>query len=154
MSLLIKKYKINFFFAKFQFTLKNRILNNNNVFKWCEKILIMIIIYKWIFERVREKSDRDSNFKSFENKNVKTSFLNSRISKFNKFNCDNDIKISYIYKNNENKRKSEFEIEYKDFIYFYYNKKDYIKFNCSNKDKSIIYVIVIMIKNDLISQPP
>ena len=100
---------------------------------------------------MREKSDRDSNFKSFENKNVKTSFLNSRISKFNKFNCDNDIKISYIYKNNENKRKSEFEIEYKDFIYFYYDKKDYIKFNYSNKNKSIIYIVVIIIKNDSIS---
>ena len=33
LSLLIKKHKINFFFTKFQFTLKNRILNNNNVFK-------------------------------------------------------------------------------------------------------------------------
>ena len=31
--LLIKKYKINFFFAKLQFILKNRILNNDNVFK-------------------------------------------------------------------------------------------------------------------------
>ena len=33
LSLLIKKHKINFFFIKFQFMLKNRILNNNNVFK-------------------------------------------------------------------------------------------------------------------------
>ena len=100
---------------------------------------------------MREENDRDSNFESFENKNVKVSLLNSRVSKFNKFNCDNDIKISYIYKNNEDKRKSEFEIEYKKFIYFHYNKKGYIKFNYSNKNKSIIYVVVVIIKNDLIS---
>ena len=111
----------------------------------------MIIIYKRIFKRVREENDRDSNFKSFENKNVKASLLNSRISKFNKFNRDDNIKISYIYKNNESKRKSKFEIEYKKFICFYYNKKDYIKFNYSNKNKSIIYIVVIIIKNDSIS---
>ena len=111
-------------------------------------------MHKRIFKRVREENDRDSNFKSFENKNVKTSFLNSRISKFNKFNRDNNVKVLYIYENNENKRKSEFEIEYKNFIYFYCDKKDYIKFNYSNKNKSIIYVIVITIKNDSISQPP
>ena len=103
---------------------------------------------------MREENNRDSNFKSFENKNVKTSFLNSRISKFNKFNRDNNVKVLYIYENNENKRKSEFEIEYKNFICFYCDKKDYIKFNYSNKNKSIIYVIVITIKNDSISQPP
>ena len=100
---------------------------------------------------MREKSDRDSNFKFFKNKNAKASFLNFRILKFNKFNYDNNVKVSHIYKNDENKRKSEFEIEYKDFIYFYYNKKDYIKFNYSNKNKSIIYVVVVIIKNDLIS---
>ena len=105
-------------------------------------------MYKRIFKRVREKSDRDSNFKSFKNKNAKASFLNSRILKFNKFNRDNNIKISHIYKNNENKRKSEFEIKYKNFICFYYNKKDCIKFNYLNKNKLIIYVIVIIIKND------
>ena len=99
---------------------------------------------------MREKNDRDSNFKSFENKNAKTSFLNSRISKFNKFNRNDNIKISHIYKNNENKRKNEFEIEYKKFIYFYYNKKDYIKFNYLNNNKLIIYVIIIIIKNDSI----
>ena len=64
---------------------------------------IIIIIYKRIFERVREKNDRDSNSKSFENENVKVSFLNSRVSKFNKFNRDNNVKTLYIYKNNENK---------------------------------------------------
>ena len=100
---------------------------------------------------MREENDRDSNSKSFENKNVKISLLNSRVSKFNKFNRDNNVKISHIYKNNENKRKSEFEIEYKNFIYFYYNKKGYIKFNCSNKDKLIIYVVIIITKNDSIS---
>ena len=63
----------------------------------------MIIMHKRISKRVREESDRDSNFKSFENKNAKTSFLNSRILKFNKFNYNNNIKISHIYKNNENK---------------------------------------------------
>ena len=109
-------------------------------------------MYKRIFERVREKSGRDSNFKSFEDKNVKVSFSNSRISKLNKFNRNNDVKISHIYENNENKRKSEFEIEYKNFIYFYYNKKGYIKFNCLNKNKSIIYIVVVIIKNDSISQ--
>ena len=60
-------------------------------------------MYKRIFKRVREKSDRDSNFKFFEDKNAKVSFLNSRISKFNKFNRDDDVKVLYIYKNNENK---------------------------------------------------
>ena len=109
-------------------------------------------MYKRIFKRVREENDRDSNFKSFENKNVKISFLNFRISKFNKFNRDDNIKISHVYKNNEDKRKSEFEIEYKKFIYFYYDKKGYIKFNYSNKNKSIIYVVVVATKNDLISQ--
>ena len=63
----------------------------------------MIIIFKRIFKRVREKNNRDSNFKSFENKNIKASLLNSRISKFNKFNYNDNVKISYIYKNNENK---------------------------------------------------
>ena len=100
---------------------------------------------------MREKSDRDSNFKYFESKNAKASFLNSQISKFNKFNRDDNVKILYIYKNNENKRKNEFEIEYKNFIYFYYNKKDHIKFNYVNKNKSIIYVVVIIIKVNLIS---
>ena len=100
---------------------------------------------------MREESDRDSNFKFFENKNAKVSLLNFRISKFNKFNRDDNVKISHIYKNNENKRKSEFEIEYKDFIYFYYDKKDYIKFNYSNKNKSIIYIVIVIIKNDSIS---
>ena len=52
---------------------------------------------------MREKSDRDSNSKSFENKNAKVSFLNFQISKFNKFNRDNNIKTLYIYKNNKNK---------------------------------------------------
>ena len=52
---------------------------------------------------MREESGRDSNFKSFESKNVKVSFLNSRILKFNKFNRDDNVKISHIYKNNENK---------------------------------------------------
>ena len=111
----------------------------------------MIIMYKRIFKRVREKSDRDSNFKAFENKNAKVSFLNSRISKFNKFNENDNVKILHIYENNKDKRKSEFEIEYKNFIYFHYKKKGYIKFNYLNKNKSIIYVIVIIIKNDLIS---
>ena len=147
---LIKKHKINFSFAKFQFILKNRILNNNNVFKQCEKFFIMIIIYKRIFERVREKNDRDSNFKFFENKNAKVSFLNSRISKFNKLNYDDNVNILYIYKSDKNKRKNEFEIEYKNFIYFHYNKKGYIKLNYSNKDKSIIYIVIITIKNDSI----
>ena len=114
----------------------------------------MIIIYKRISKRVREKNDRDLNFKSFESKNAKISFLNSRISKFNNFNYDDNVKISHIYKNNKNKRKSEFEIEYKIFIYFYYDKKDYIKFNYLNKNKSIIYIVVIIIKNDSISQSP
>ena len=63
----------------------------------------MIIMYKRIFERVREESDRDSNFKSFENKNIKTPFLNFQVSKFNKFNRDDNVKILHIYKNNENK---------------------------------------------------
>ena len=99
---------------------------------------------------MREENDRDSNFKSFENKIVKASLLNSRISKFNKFNRDDNIKILYIYKSNESKRKSEFEIEYKNFIYFYYNKKDYIKLDYLNKNKSIIYIVVVIIKNDLI----
>ena len=103
---------------------------------------------------MREKNDRDLNFKFFENKNVKTSLLNFQISKFNKFNHNDNVKISHIYKNNENKRKSEFEIEYKKFIYFHYNKKGYIKFNYSNKNKSIIYIVVIIIKNDSISQSP
>ena len=97
---------------------------------------------------MREKSDRDSNFKSFENKNAKASFLNFRILKFNKFNYNDNVKISYIYKNDENKQKSEFEIEYKNFIYFHYDKKGHIKFNCSNKNKSIIYIIVVIIKNN------
>ena len=100
---------------------------------------------------MREKNDYDSNFKSFENKNAKASFLDFWVLKFNKFNRDNDVKISHIYENNKNKRKSEFEIEYKNFICFYCNKKDYIKFNYSNKNKLIIYVIIIIIKNDLIS---
>ena len=100
---------------------------------------------------MREKNDYDSNFKSFENKNIKVIFLNSRISKFNKFNRNNNVKISHIYKNNENKRKNEFESKYKNFICFYYNKKDYIKLNYSNKNKSIIYIVIIIIKNNLIS---
>ena len=57
---------------------------------------------------MREKSDRDSNFKSFINKNVKVSFLNFRISKFNKFNYNDNVKISHIYKNNENKNKKRY----------------------------------------------
>ena len=81
---------------------------------------------------MRKENDRDSNFKSFKNKNVKASPLSFRISKFNKFNRNDNVKISHIYKNNENKRKSEFEIEYKNFIYFYRDKKSYIKFNCLN----------------------
>ena len=101
---------------------------------------------------MREKSDRNSNFKFFENKNAKVSLLNFRISKFNKFNRDDNIKISHIYKNNENKRKNEFEIEYKNFIYFHCDKKNYIKSNYSNKNKSIIYVVIIITKNDSISQ--
>ena len=84
---------------------------------------------------MRKENDRDSNLKSFKNENVKVSPLNSRILKLNKFNRNNNVKISHIYKNNENKRKNEFEIEYKKFIYFYYNKKDYIKLNYSNKNK-------------------
>ena len=99
---------------------------------------------------MREKSDRDSNFKSFKNKNIKISFLNSRISKFNKFNYNDNVKISYIYKNDKNKWKSEFEIKYKNFIYFYYDKKNYIKFNYLNKNKLIIYIVFIIIKNDSI----
>ena len=62
----------------------------------------------------------------------KSSFLNSRVSKFNKFNRDNNIKTSHIYKNDKNKRKSELETKYKNFIYFYYDKKDYIKSYYSN----------------------
>ena len=108
-------------------------------------------MHKRIFKRVREENDRDSNFKSFENKNVKALFLNSRILKFNKFNRNDNIKISHIYKSNESKRKNEFEIEYKNFICFHYNKKDHIKFNYSNKNKLIIYIVVVIIKNDLIS---
>ena len=100
---------------------------------------------------MREENDYDSNFKSFENKNAKAPFSNFRILKFNKFNRDDNVKILYIYKNNEDKRKSEFEIEYKKFICFYRDKKGYIKFNYSNKDKSIIYIIIITIKIDLIS---
>ena len=111
----------------------------------------MIIIYKRIFKCVREENDRDSNFQFFENKNAKVLFLNFQISKFNKFNRDNNVKISHIYKNDKDKWKSEFEIEYKNLIYFHYNKKSYIKFNYSNKNKSIIYVVVIIIKNDSIS---
>ena len=118
----------------------------------CKKIFIIIIIYKRISERVREENDHDSNLKSFENKNAKNSFLNFRISKFNKFNHNDNVKISHIYKNNESKRKSELEIKYKIFIYFHYDKKNHIKPYYSNKNKSIIYVIVIIIKNDSISQ--
>ena len=39
-----KKYKTNFFFAKFKSKFKNKILNINNVFKLKKKILIIIII--------------------------------------------------------------------------------------------------------------
>ena len=99
---------------------------------------------------MRDENGRDSNLKSFENKIVKSSFLNFQISKFNKFNRDSNVKTLYIYENNENKRKSELEIKYKNFIYFYYNKKDYIKFHYLNKNKSIIYIDIITIKNDLI----
>ena len=102
---------------------------------------------------MREKSDRDSNFKSFKNKNAKISFLNFRVSKFNKFNRDNNVKISHIYKNNKDKKKSEFEIEYKNLIYFHCDKKNHIKSNYSNKNKLIIYVVIVIIKNDSISQP-
>ena len=49
------------------------------------------------------------------------------------------------------KIKNDIEIKYKKFIYFYYNKKGYIKFNCLNKIKSIIYIVVIITKNDSIS---
>ena len=104
---------------------------------------------------MREKNDHDSNFKSFKSKNAKALFLNFRISKFNKFNRDNNVKISHIYKNDENKRKSEFEIEYKNLICFHYDKKGYIKLNYSNKNKLIIYIVYIIItKNDSISQSP
>ena len=95
---------------------------------------------------MREKNDRDSNLKSFEYKNVKDSLLNFRVSKFNKFNRNDNVKTLYIYKNNEDKRKSEFEIKYKKFIYFHYNKKGHIKFNYLNKNKSIFYIVVIIIK--------
>ena len=108
-------------------------------------------MHKRIFERVREENDRDSNFKSFKSKNAKASFLNSRISKLNKLNYDDDVKISHIYKSNEDKQKNKFEIEYKNFIYFYYDKKDYIKLNYSNKNKLIIYIVIIITKNDSIS---
>ena len=66
------------------------------MFKLREKMLIIIIIYKKIFKYVREESDRDSNLKSFENKNAKSSFLNFQISKFIKFNRGDNIKLSYI----------------------------------------------------------
>ena len=101
---------------------------------------------------MRDKNDRDSNLKSFKNKNAKNSVFNFRILKFNKFNRDNNIKISYIYKNDKSKRKSEFEIKYKNLIYFHYNKKYHIKSHYLNKNKSIIYIDVITIKNDSISQ--
>ena len=52
---------------------------------------------------MREKSDRDLNLKSFESKNIKASPLNFRILKFNKFNRNDNVKISHIYKNNKNK---------------------------------------------------
>ena len=52
---------------------------------------------------MREENNRDLNIKSFENKNVKASFLNFRVLKFNKFNRNNNVKILHIYKNNENK---------------------------------------------------
>ena len=52
---------------------------------------------------MREKNVYNSNFKFFKNKNIKALFLNFRILKFNKFNRDDNVKILYIYKNNENK---------------------------------------------------
>ena len=100
---------------------------------------------------MREENDYDSNFKSFENKNVKVSFLNFRILKFNKLNRNDNIKVSHIYKNDKDKRKSEFEIEYKIFICFHCDKKGHIKSNYLNKNKSIIYVVIIIIKNDSVS---
>ena len=78
-------------------------MNNNNIFKKRKNFFIIIIIYKRSFKRVREENDRDSNFKSFKNKNIKVSLLNFRVLKFNKFNYNNNVKISHIYKNNENK---------------------------------------------------
>ena len=119
-----------------------------------KEILVIIIIHKRIFERVRDENDRDSHSKSFKNKNIKSSSLNSRILKFIKFNRDNNVKLSHIYKNNENKRKSEYKIEYKNLTYFHYDKKDHIKSYYSNKNKLFIYVNVVTTKNDSISQPP
>ena len=124
------------------------------MFKLREKMFIMIIIYKKIFERVRDENDRDLYLKSFENKNVKNLFLNSRVSKFIKFNRDDNVKLSHIQKNDEDKRKNEYKIEYKNFSYFHCDKKGYIKSHYSNKDKSIIYIIVITTKNDSVSQSP
>ena len=110
------------------------------------------ILYIIFFERVRNESDYNLNLKFLKNKNEKNSFLNFEISRFIKFNRDNNVKLLYIYKNSKNKRKSELETKYKNLIYYYCDKKDYIKFYCLNKDKSIICVDVIIIKNDLISQ--
>ena len=65
---------------------------------------------------MRNESDLNSNFKSFENKNEKISFLNSRILIFIKFNYNNNVKMSHIFKNNKNKRKNEFETKYKNLV--------------------------------------
>ena len=83
----------------------------------------MIIIYKKKFKYVRKKSNRDLYLKSFENKNVKNSFLNFRISKFIKFNRDNNIKLSHIYKIMKINEKTNTKLNIKIFFIFIITKK-------------------------------
>lgn len=56
-----------------------------------------------------------------------------------KFNRNNNVKLSYILKSSKDKRKSEYKIKYQNFIYFSYNKKDYVKTYYSNKKNDYLY---------------
>ena len=83
-----KKYRANFFLAKLQPRLKDRILSTSNISKLREEILAIAIIQKKVSERIRRDIDNSSNSKSSRGQNSKGRSLESRISKPNKPRSD------------------------------------------------------------------
>ena len=84
LSSIFKKYRTNFFLAKLQPRLKDRILSTNNMPKLRKEILAIAIIQKKVSERVRRDSGNSSNSKSSGGQNSKGRSLESRVFKSNK----------------------------------------------------------------------
>ena len=132
-----EEHRANFFLAKLQPRLKDRILSTGNVPKLREEILAMAIMQEKVSERVRRDGGNSSNSKSSGGQNSKGRSLESRVSRPNKPKGGDGAKPpqTQISRGSSKRKADNSNPDHKDDTCFHCGKKGHWSPDCPDKDK-------------------